>query len=619
MSAFKFVFVWLLFTLGLPALGATYHDPHGAYTFKFPTGWKVTSLGGSDAIASDGGAAYVRIVHVPGGGKDKALVDHFTEQVGTQWQNFKQNSAGSATLSRQRGIYVFFTGINPKGVAAVMRIVAAPFGDDAWMLIMSAPNADFVLTQEAFKQIEFSFTVGGGATPAPGDANTGEPTATAPTESAHTTGAAGEGHVLQGALQDVSSGPAAFKAGLHHTRGVFDASINLLSVARSKDNPNLTMASFTAAQQGAPVGGLVIAVYDPAGHSRFALLYDAPDRLAKSLPTMLKRFDAATQERLEKARPQGGSAAMDFARFEKEASHVALNRTQFQDGTASIGVAPGFKPTLMSGGRFTASASDGAYITLFRPCNVLDPNGTLYKMQAQLGRNVHSGPMHVPGQVILAYDPDLVSAWKNYIVENARQNNAVNSDPQVLKRATAPGSTKDWPMVNIAGTMTVNGEPFVFTGMLVGSPPPTAQGGWSVQVTLLAAPAAHAAVDMPAMIAMQQSEKVDMSAVQQQTMHNIAAINAQTSAWLRSNKAAYDEASQRRFDSAMANAHASRDAMDRSTAGFIHYISNTSVLQHNPTGARATVDANLASALEKADPQNLSVISSKDYIKGVDY
>ncbi len=526
MAAFRFIFVGLLFTLGLPTLGAIYHEPDGKYTFEFPGRWKVTSRGGSDAMGTDGGAACVRIVHVPGGGN----------------------------------------------------------------------------------------------TAAQGQANTEEPTAAAPAASAHTDdGTAGEGHVLQGALQDATSGPTAFKAGLRRTRGVFDASINLLSVARSKENPNLTMASFTAAQQGIPVGGLVIAVYEPAGHSRFALLYDAPDHLAKSLPAMLKRFDTATQEILEKARPQSASAAMDFARFEKEAGHVALNRVQFQDGTASIGVAPGFKPLLMSGGKFTASAADGAYITLFRPCNVLDPNGTLYKMQEQLGRNVHSGPMHIPGQVILAYDPDLVSAWKKYIAENARQNNALNSEPQVLKSATAPGSTNAWPMVNITGTMTVNGEPFVFTGLLVGSPPPTAQGGWSVQVTLLAAPAAHAAEDMPAMIAMQQSEKVDMSAVHQQTMHNIAALNAQTTAWLRSNKAAYDEVSQRRFDSAMSNARASRDAMDRSTAGFIHYINSTSVLQHNPTGAHATADANLASALEKADPQHLSVISPKDYIKGVDY
>jgi hypothetical protein len=96
-------------------------------------------------------------------------------------------------------------------------------------------------------------------------------------------------------------------------------------------------------------------------------------------------------------------------------------------------------------------------------------------------------------------------------------------------------------------------------------------------------------------------------------------MNEQTANWLRVNKAAYDVASQRRFESAMANARASRDAMDKSTAGFIHYINGTSVLQHNPSGLRGTLDANLASALEQADPQHFSVVPLKEYIKGVDY
>ena len=165
----KLRFVLVLLLLGafvLPAFGATFRDPHGKYTLDVPKGWTAMAMDGGDAIVTSQ-SAYVRVVNVPGGGKDIDVVKRTISQVGAQWQNFKQTSSDSATLSGQRGIGVFFTGVNPKGVAAIMRIVAAPFGEDAFMLIMSAPNADFVKVQDALKQIEAGFTAGTGAKSAP--------------------------------------------------------------------------------------------------------------------------------------------------------------------------------------------------------------------------------------------------------------------------------------------------------------------------------------------------------------------------------------------------------------------------------------------------------------------
>ena len=140
----------------------------------------------------------------------------------------------------------------------------------------------------------------------------------------------------------------------------------------------------------------------------------------------------------------------------------ALNRVQFQDGTASIGVASGFKPQLMRGGQFTASSEDGAFAHLCISCPVLDPNGSLYRTQMQVMRNSGGSPSQIPGQVVLAYDSDPLKAWKKYMIEFAHQPNAPpNPEPQFLHTAVVEKTLPGWNGRLLSGTMTWRGEPFV--------------------------------------------------------------------------------------------------------------------------------------------------------------
>lgn len=435
------------------------------------------------------------------------------------------------------------------------------------------------------------------------------------------------GRILFGKPGDSSSGPSTFKSGLRRTKGYFDTSLNLLSVVRSK-NGEVTMGSFSAILRGTAVGGLAISMYDPDGHSRLAFLFDDPNHLAKSIPSMMRRLDELTQEMLKQetvksAHSSNGKAfdsksSTGFAGFEAASRNVALKGLAFPDGTTTIGVAPGFKPHTMSAGTFTASSADGATIELLVSHSLIDPNGTLYKMQAQMTRRFPNASPTIPGQIVVAYEPDPVIAWKKYLTEYARQQNTPYPDPQITKHdqmhLTAPG----WSGRVVSGTMTLHDETFVFTGRLLVSPP-SLQGGWMLQATILAAPKEHVSDDMPAMMAMEKSEKVDMNATRELTMRNIDMINAQSAHQMSARQTAYDVGSQQRFNSSMARARASRDAMDKSTAGFIHYINGTTILQHNPSGGHATVEANLAGALEKSDPQHFSVVPVKQYVKGRDY
>lgn len=251
--------------------------------------------------------------------------------------------------------------------------------------------------------------------------------------------------------------------------------------------------------------------------------------------------------------------------------------------------------------------------------SLLDPSGSLYKMQAQMARRSSNAPPTIPGQIVITYDSDPASAWKKFLAENARQQNIPYPDPQISKQEPMHMQMPGWSGCLISGKMTVHGEPFVFKGRLLVSPPPSPQGSWMLQTTILAAPVAHASADMPALIAMEKSEKVDMKATRELTMRNIAMINSQSAHLMAARQTAYNVGSQQRFNSSMARARASRDAMDKSTAGFIHYINGTTVVQHTPSGGHATVEANLAGALEKSDPQHFRVVPLKQYVKGVDY
>jgi hypothetical protein len=69
----------------------------------------------------------------------------------------------------------------------------------------------------------------------------------------------------------------------------------------------------------------------------------------------------------------------------------------------------------------------------------------------------------------------------------------------------------------------------------------------------------------------------------------------------------------------MSHAQAVQDGIDRSTAGFTRYLNDTTVLEHGPSGARATVDYNFADAIVQSDPQNFRVVPVSEYRRGGEY
>ena len=151
------------------------------------------------------------------------------------------------------------------------------------------------------------------------------------------------------------------------------------------------------------------------------------------------------------------------------------------------------------------------------------------------------------------------------------------------------------------------------------SPPPSAEGSWTLSVTMLVAPVKNAAKDFPALDCDAKSVHLDLVKLGIENNRNIAAIRDQSMLWLAENKAAGNAARDSRFAASIANAQASRDARDRTTAGFIRNIQGITVIEQGSTGAHGTVDYDLASALVHSDPRNVTVVPISQYVGGVDY
>lgn len=133
-------------------------DRQGEFSIYFPDSWKTSNAGGT-LSGSDGFGAWVSVIKIEAGGLDHGAIADACAQMLDQTQNPCIIEQGQATLGGSRGIYLLYSATKGEGRSAVQKIVAAPFGADAWMLVMSAPEAVLPQLHGTFQRIETSFTV----------------------------------------------------------------------------------------------------------------------------------------------------------------------------------------------------------------------------------------------------------------------------------------------------------------------------------------------------------------------------------------------------------------------------------------------------------------------------
>ena len=136
-------------------------DRQGEFSISFPDSWRTSNAGGTLSI-SDGFGAWVSVIKLEAGGLDRCAIAEACERMLAQTQNANVLDQGTATLGGSRGIYLLYSATKSDGHSTLLKIVAARFGVDAWMIVMSAPAGAAQQLTGTFQRIEASFKLAGG-------------------------------------------------------------------------------------------------------------------------------------------------------------------------------------------------------------------------------------------------------------------------------------------------------------------------------------------------------------------------------------------------------------------------------------------------------------------------
>jgi len=247
-----------------------------------------------------------------------------------------------------------------------------------------------------------------------------------------------------------------------------------------------------------------------------------------------------------------------------------LQHTEFPDAAGSIGIAEDFTPQLIQDGAFMAASAEGAYIRLSTPIRLV----------------TH---IRKADDFVLPYVPDPIGAWKMYLTENAERAGGTDPSPQVMHSVALSDHSR-----LVDGTITIQGARFVFTGAIDESPPPGTDGVWKLNITVLAAPHETAEHDMPELIAMLSSERVNKRP-------DIAQINRRCLMWIAIAKGV-DNGHQASFKRLEHNAEVARTHIDPAIAAVAHNL-----------GGRMTTDLSWRSAIDAVDRRQFDSISASDF------
>lgn len=149
------LFVALLLWSTLAWTASDYADPDGFYRLDVPEGWTLTSQ--ANGISLTRGAAYASLIRMQGRGTPASLREFFAGRIGSQWRQFDGASAGDAGFGGRSGVFGWYTGINPRGVEAVLKIVTTTDNEFGYAMLISAPRQEFGAVKGDLERIEAGF------------------------------------------------------------------------------------------------------------------------------------------------------------------------------------------------------------------------------------------------------------------------------------------------------------------------------------------------------------------------------------------------------------------------------------------------------------------------------
>jgi len=154
------IWVWVLLSAiaAYPVeSAATYRDPGNRFTLQTPAGWKARPLG--DSVQVVRGDAYVSVLifeHVSDAG---TLVEDLGRNMVKKWRRFELAGREDSMLSGNRAAVITFSGVNPQGAEAILRLSGVVSDGSGYVLVTGSPKADLPKVQDTLTQIEASFSL----------------------------------------------------------------------------------------------------------------------------------------------------------------------------------------------------------------------------------------------------------------------------------------------------------------------------------------------------------------------------------------------------------------------------------------------------------------------------
>lgn len=142
-----------------------YRDLAGRFAVTVPDGWRSAAQNGG-VVLSSGGSSVV-LSPVDNAPSADAIVAALAGQIARQWSEFAPLNRGPVTIGGAPGTFAMFTGRNPSGSPAMLRVIGVMAGGRGYAVVVSTTRQEFNLTVPTFQAIERSITLAGAPTPMP--------------------------------------------------------------------------------------------------------------------------------------------------------------------------------------------------------------------------------------------------------------------------------------------------------------------------------------------------------------------------------------------------------------------------------------------------------------------
>jgi hypothetical protein len=446
----------------------------------------------------------------------------------------------------------------------------------------------------------------------------------------HTIDNPGGGQVVYGTLTGQSTMQNAMVFMLRQIHGHFGDRPNIGKFFQSRGGDSVaTFFTLTAKTQGnKPIAGLVIVNMPRGATPTAAVLTDSATNFAKTEPVLMQKLNAAMRGAAgpvsapTPASVQAGGKAAVAAGAGGANLHVATAG----DRSASIGLAPGWQITGVSGGQLTAEGPNGEQIGL----------GILYQgiqdPRSANQRGPYAPPNRGPAPIVCPYGGDAFEAYICVVNQMRQSKGKPAATFKLTSEQKLPANQQEQQVVQAIFEMDLHdGKGMRKASARIGEMHVANLPTWALTLNGSNAPESVYAAQNPTIMAMVHSYSENAAVINQETkgvIDNIHAIGAASAAQAKA-------ADQRREASSAAfNQHMNTlnqndaaqtshmDEIDRQSKAFQDYTLDRSVVSVQGDDGQTyhgTFTNPTADTLVKSNPDKFQIVANQDLVKGVDY